>query len=171
VTRFVSGRGAAPFSAILGLCAIGVAAGNDSVANLDSALARCAAITAGDDRLACFDALVAARTRIVAPASRSPVPPPPPAAATEEDYGLSTIQKQKAQPQKRIESIKASVAGLGTSPIGRMLVQLDNGQSWELDSADPLLKMGNVVTIERGAMGSFVLTTPTRRIHHVRRLH
>jgi hypothetical protein len=82
------------------------------------------------------------------------------------------VQKEKKQPaQKQIESISASVTGIGTSPIGRMLVYLDNGQSWELDSADSLLAVGEAVTIERGAMGSFLLTTPSRRTHHARRLH
>ena len=80
-----------------------------------------------------------------------------------EDFTLEGYQSHPA--------IKASVAGLGTSAIGRMLVNLDNGQSWELDSADPLLAVGNVVTIERGALGSFILTTPSRRTHHVHRLH
>jgi len=81
-------------------------------------------------------------------------------------------QIQKKQPdQKQTESINASVARLGTSPIGRMMVTLDNGQSWELDSADPLLAVGNAVTIQRGALGSFLLMTPSRRTHHARRLH
>jgi hypothetical protein len=182
VTRFVAARGGLLSAAVVGTCAIGVAAGNDSIANLESALARCAAIAASGDRLACYDALAAGRGKVASPSTAASVTPPaavPPSAAapqpqpapTKEDFGLSTAQKQKAQPQKQIESIQASVAGLGTSAIGRMLVNLDNGQSWELDSADPLLAVGNVVRIERGAMGSFILTTPTRRTHHARRLH
>jgi hypothetical protein len=171
VNRFGPGRRAAATGAILGACAIGVAAGNDSAATLESALAHCAAIAAGDQRLACYDALAAGRTRTVAPSSPPAAPQPPPA-PTKEDFGLTTAQKQKTQPsQKQIESIKASVAGLGTSAIGRTLMELDNGQSWELDSADPLLAVGDAVTIQRGALGSFLLTTPSRRTHHVRRIH
>ena len=52
-----------------------------------------------------------------------------------------------------------------------MLLELDNGQSWELDRADRLLAAGDKVKIEHAAMGSFMLTTPTRRNYHVRRLH
>jgi hypothetical protein len=177
------GRRATLTAAIIGACAIGFAAAGDSTATLERALAHCAAIASGDDRLACYDALATGR-----PPSR--LPPPPPAAPqaapqaaqpaapsaapppAKEDFGLSTVQKEKKQPaQTQIQSINASVAGLGTSSIGRMLVALDNGQSWELDSADPLLAVGDAVTIERGAMGSFLLTTPSRRTHHARRLH
>lgn len=92
-------------------------------------------------------------------------------APAKEDFGLSAAQKQKSQPdQKPIESISASVARIGTSSMGRMLVSLDNAQSWELDSADPWLAVGDAVTIRRGALGSFLLTTPSRRVYHARRL-
>lgn len=190
MNRQGSERRAALAGAILGACAVGAAAGNDSAATLENALAHCAMIAAGDARLACYDSLVNSRTRIVSPSSPSavsspsasapPVTPPvtPPVAPpqappppTKEDFGLSTAQKQKARPlQKQIESIKASVAGLGTSAIGRMLLILDIGQSWELDSADPVLAVGDAVTIQRGALGSFLLTTPSGRTHHVRRI-
>ena len=170
MNRCGPGRRAALTGAILGSCAIGAAVGSDSAATLENALAHCAAIGAGDERLACFDALVAGRTRIASPSSPAVAQETPPA-RKKEDFGLSTVQKQKTQPpQKQIESIKASVAGLGTSAIGRMLVELDNGQSWELDSADPLLAVGDAVTIQRGALSSFLLTTPSRRTHRVRRI-
>jgi hypothetical protein len=177
VNRLGPQRRAALAGAILGACAVGAAAGNDSAAALESALAHCAMIAAGDARLACYDSLVNSRTRIVSPsappaASSPPAAPQTPPPPTKEDFGLSTVQKQKAQPlQKQIESIKASVAGLGTSAIGRMLLILDNGQSWELDSADPLLAVGDAITIQRAVLGSFLLTTPSRRTHHVRRIH
>jgi hypothetical protein len=182
VSRMGAGRRAPLTAAIIGACAIGSAAAGDSAATLERALAHCAAIASGDDRLACYDALATGH-----PPSRLPPPPAAPQAAPQaaqpaapsaapppakEDFGLSTVQKEKKQPaQTQIQSIHASVAGLGTSSIGRMLVSLDNGQSWELDSADPLLAVGDAVTIERGAMGSFLLTTPSRRTHHARRLH
>jgi hypothetical protein len=178
VSRMGPGRRATLTAAIFGACAIGSAAAGDSTGTLERALAHCAAIASGDDRLACYDALAAGHPR-----SRLPPPPAAPQAAqpgapsaapppAKDVFGLSPAQMQKKQPDPgQIQSIKASVTGLGTSPIGRMLVGLDNGQSWELDSADPLLAVGDAVTIERGAMGSFLLTTPSRRTHHARRLH
>jgi hypothetical protein len=180
------GRSATLTAAILGACAIGAAAAGDSSTALERALTHCAAIASDNDRLACYDALASGHPRggVQPPPTTPPAAPqaaqpaaqpaapsaaPPPA---KEDFGLSTVQKEKKQPvQKQIESISASVTGLGTSSIGRMLVYLDNGQSWELDSADSLLAAGDKVTIERGALGSFLLTTPSRRTHHARRLH
>jgi hypothetical protein len=89
-----------------------------------------------------------------------------------EDFGLSTAQKEKAQPAPaHLNSIKAVVSAIGQSSNGRMLISLDNGQSWEMESADPLLRVGAEVTIDRGALGSFVLSSPTHRYSHVRRLH
>jgi hypothetical protein len=170
VSEMSPGRRATLTAAILGACAVGSAAANDSTTALERALAHCAAIASGDDRLACYDALASGHSPGgVPPPPTTPQAAPPPA---KEDFGLSTVQKEKKQPaQKQIESISTSVTGLGTSSIGRMLVELDNGQSWELDSADPLLAVGDAVTIERGALGSFLMTTPSRRTHHVRRLH
>jgi hypothetical protein len=56
------------------------------------------------------------------------------------------------------------------SSNGRPLVRLDNAQAWELDQADPLLSVGDKVIIRRATLGSFLLTTPTKRVHRVRRL-
>jgi hypothetical protein len=50
-------------------------------------------------------------------------------------------------------------------------VLLDGDALWELDEADPLLAVGDVVTITRAALGSYLMQTPTRRLHRVRRLH
>ncbi|MGA2779112.1 MAG: hypothetical protein ABSF94_16265 [Steroidobacteraceae bacterium] len=186
---------AALTGAMLSAYAVGCAAAGDSAASLQQGLAHCATIVAGNDRLGCYDALAAAQTRMAVPSAPAASKPPSPAASpgasasivpqaapapvpaaapapAKEDFGLSPAQLQKNQPdQKPIASISASVARIGTSPIGRMLVILDNGQSWELDSADPLLAVGDAVTIQRGALGSFLLTTPSRRTYHAKRLH
>ena len=65
--------------------------------------------------------------------------------------------------------------GLGTgsnaTATGRSVVRLDNTQSWELDQPDPLLAVGDKVTIRRATLGSFLLTTPTNRVHRVRRIN
>jgi hypothetical protein len=103
-------------------------------------------------------------------AAASPAPSSAPAPRVE-DFGLSTTQKEKAQTAPpHLNSIKAVISAIGQSSSGRMLITLDNGQSWELDNADPLLRVGAAVTIDRGALGSFVLSSPTHRYPHVRRL-
>ena len=59
---------------------------------------------------------------------------------------------------------------LGTSASGRMTVSLAGGALWELEEADPLLIVGDHVTITRGAFDSYLLHTPTKRIYRARRL-
>lgn len=143
---------------------------DDAAAAIGKELARCAAIASRDERLACYDALAASRgttqnAPVAASAAAAPAPP------KKEDFGLSAAQLQKVNPQKQLESISAKVTSVWHSANGHMLLELDNGQSWQLDSEDPLLAAGNIVTIERGALGSFLLTTPSRRTHHAHRMH
>jgi hypothetical protein len=67
--------------------------------------------------------------------------------------------------------MEARVAGLGSSASGQMTVMLEDGQLWELFDPDPLLAVGDKVTITRATLGSFMMQTPTKRSHRVRRLH
>jgi hypothetical protein len=52
-----------------------------------------------------------------------------------------------------------------------MTVSLAGGALWVLDDADPLLTVGETVTITRAALGSYLMKTPSQRTHRVRRLH
>jgi hypothetical protein len=84
---------------------------------------------------------------------------------------LTVVQVRKdTSAPVRLQSIEGVVTGFGQSPIGRPTVRLDNAQSWELNEADPLLSVGDKVTIRRAAMGSFLLMTSTKRLHRVRRI-
>jgi len=67
-------------------------------------------------------------------------------------------------------SLQTSVVNVGTSPNGHMTATLEGGAVWELEDSDPLLAAGDAVTIRRASFGSFVLETPSKRTHHVRRL-
>jgi hypothetical protein len=49
-------------------------------------------------------------------------------------------------------------------------VALEGGQVWELEEADPLLAVGDTVTLRRAALGSFMMGTPAKRSHRARRL-
>jgi hypothetical protein len=95
-----------------------------------------------------------------------------PAVEPKAEFGLSVAQRRK-EPDAPVkpQSIDGVVTGFGTSSIGHPVVRLDNTQSWELlDELDPLLSVGDKVTIRRAALGSFLLTTPTKRMHRVRRI-
>jgi hypothetical protein len=115
-----------------------------------------------------------------APAARAPAPAPAfapatvakgPAVESKADFGLTAAQKRKESDEPaKAQAIDGVVTGFGTSSNGRPLVRLDNAQAWELDQADPLLSVGDKVIIRRATLGSFLLTTPTKRVHRVRRL-
>jgi hypothetical protein len=66
--------------------------------------------------------------------------------------------------------MEARVVELGTSAGGQMTVTLEGGQVWELFDPDPLLAVGDTVSITRASLGSFMLQTPTKRSHRARRL-
>ncbi|SRR5579871_2082196 len=141
-------------------------------------LAKCAAVSDAAARLACYDAI-----------ARPPAPGPtePPAAApaigpaaiqqapavaspdARENFGNYQAEHPTVQKQN---SISGNVTAIGESPAGRTRLTLSaDGGVWELlDSADPLLRVGDAVTIRRATFNSFILTTSTRREHRVRRL-
>jgi hypothetical protein len=149
--------------ATLAVC--GAVTARADVAHADipaSAMERCAIIADATLRVACYDAL-AGRQAAPSVAAPSPTAPPPPKDA----FGLTAVQRPAPE---QVQSIDARVVGFGRSANDRPTVRLDNGQLWELDAADPLLAAAEPVTIRRGALGSFLMTTPARHTHRVRRL-
>jgi hypothetical protein len=108
-----------------------------------------------------------------APAAARPVPA---GASTDDDFGLSKVQKQRngaaaGAPPEIKKSLTARVTGFRKGPDGRPRVLLDNGQSWEYEEdGDYLLAVGDSVTIQRASLGSFLLTTPAKLVHRVRRI-
>jgi hypothetical protein len=108
-----------------------------------------------------------------APAASVAAAPAPAASPTAEDFGLSKVQKAASSSSPpEIKSVTAKVAGFGHSPNRRTQITLDNGQVWEYeDDPDSLLSIGDPVTIKRAALGSFILLTPTKHSHRVRRIN
>ncbi len=155
------------------------------------ALAHCAGITAADERLACYDSLsrpkpepaappgaAATQTPAAAKAATGAAPAPAPktavtapgagaagamAAPAEKAFGLGNHPPPVAEGP---DHIQAKVTGLNTDRLGNVRVLLDNGQVWTFTASDALLRVGDAVTIKRGALGSFLLTTPS---HHTYR--
>lgn len=160
---------------VLGACIAALAAALPGIAlSSGESLQSCAAIASDSQRLACFDHLAAqslagkvapapaaAATAAVAPAATAAQPSPTPA-----PFGLYAAE----HPAPVEQQISAKVIALGQSPSGKPTVALEDNGLWELDAIDPLLAAGDLVTIKRGALGSFMLTTPSKRTHRVRRL-
>ncbi len=177
-------------TAILAACAAGGALADDP-----SALAQCSSISNTAERLACYDRLAgrapaskappsspAAAAPAAAPVSATPVSAAPAAAkpvaagTSSAEFGLSKVQKERANDAAssapaEIKSITARVTGFRKGPSGRPRVLLDNGQTWEYEEdGDYLLAVGDPITIRRASLGSFLLVTPARLVHRVRRI-
>jgi hypothetical protein len=168
-------------TAILAACASGGARAENI--DLHKALAPCIAISSDADRVACYDKLAgrvsepkarpSAAGSAPAPVAPAAAAPAPAAAPSEEDFGRSEVQKAaRSSAPPEIKFVTAKVAGFGRSPNLRTQVTLDNGQIWEYqDGPDPLLSVGDSVTIEHGTLGSFILLTPAKHSHRVRRMN
>jgi hypothetical protein len=170
-------------STLCSICTVGTAFAATTLDALQDALAQCAVIAGRDERLGCFDALASQQHPVSAPAAAAPataaataaapvervrsVPAVPGEFERPEDFGLDPAQR--GQTEHRLSSITAGVSGFSRSKQGKIQADLDNGQAWELDEADPLLAPGDAVTIRRATLGSYLLTTPSKRLHRVRR--
>jgi hypothetical protein len=113
---------------------------------------------------AAASAAPAAGTTAASAATATAAAEPPP----KESFGLYTAEHPTAPAVT--QSLDDRVVATGASASGRMTVTLASGALWELDEADPLLAVGDVVSIRRAALGSFLLETPTKRTHRARRL-
>jgi hypothetical protein len=131
-------------------------------------LARCAAVTAPDARLACYDALAGRAAPVASAGSSVPTTAPAPPPDDPRSFGLTPAQQHVAPTGP--ESIQARIAKVAPAGPGRASLLLDNGQTWLLSEDDGRLSPGDAVTIKRGALASFTLFAPSRLTYKVRRL-
>jgi hypothetical protein len=66
--------------------------------------------------------------------------------------------------------IEARVSRVQADSQGNVTLTLDNGQVWSAQQGDQWLQPGDKVTIRQAALGSYLLTTPSRHSYRVRRL-
>lgn len=74
--------------------------------------------------------------------------------------------------QAEIEDVQMTVASVRSNPLGYHTFEMDNGQVWRQiePSSARNVRVGDVITIERAALGSFRLTSPRGGAgHRVRR--
>jgi hypothetical protein len=179
-----------------------LAAGAAATAPSAQDLARCAAISAPDARLACYDALAgrgadragtaaappaavaasatpnksalttaSAASAPSAPAAPSGVTAPSAPAATDDPRNFGLTQTQQHAAPVGPSTIQARIAKVVDSRTGHGSVVLDNGQTWMMtdQDEDARLGAGDLVTIKRASLGSFLMLTPSKRSYHVRR--
>lgn len=113
----------------------------------------------------------APRMTTAAPAA-VPVPAPAPApnpAEAEQNFGLSSAQLHTA-PQGP-QSIEAHVSQVTQDQALRSFAVLDNGQTWLSTEGGLDLVSGELVTVRRAALGSYMLvSTSSKHSYHVRRV-
>jgi len=157
-------------------------------------LARCAAVSSPSERLACYDTLAGrAPEKSAATASSKPAPQHPSAApalaptgsapAAAASAGAAAIPpKASSEDPSRFglpppppvvpppSQIEARVTWVNADSQGNVTVTLDNGQVWAVNQGNQWLQSGDNVTIRQAALGSYLLTTPSRHSYRVRRL-
>jgi hypothetical protein len=137
---------------------------------LFDSLMACSEITSDTARLTCFDREIAEirKQNPQAPASVAPT--------AEQRFGLSDKQVLElgAAPAQAPTptALRAHVVSVPRYPIERQVFVLDNAQTWqqiELDT-DFTVRIGQEVTISKGALGSFWLSADSHRATRVKRI-
>jgi hypothetical protein len=135
---------------------------------LHPSLKACAAIQRDTERLICYDRAVAQ----LAEGKDTNAPPP----SAEELFGVGRVARADRPgadvKREELAKIVARVKKLRDATDGSLIVELDNGQVWQQVSSDVSLvvDVGDTVTISRGVLGSYRLSTSGNRVARVRRV-
>jgi hypothetical protein len=155
----------------------GTTARADDYAALVESLRACGAVGANRERLVCYDQLLERLRRgesaTVSPAVKEEVFGLQPAARAPEPRAAqaSGDSAGAASAGASGDSISARVVRVQRAADGGLIIDLDNGQSWqELTAASMLLTAGDTVRISRGAFNSFRLLAPDGRFGRVKRI-
>jgi hypothetical protein len=136
-------------------------------APFDSLIA-CSQLMADPERLACFDREVAA-IRNNRPPSPRPVAP-----TAEQEFGLTSKQMLEARlgETPAPTEVHAHLVRVSRSAADRQVFILDNAQTWQQIELDPYfaVRIGQEVTISKGALGSFWLAIDSHRATRVKRI-
>lgn len=129
----------------------------------NDALIACSARPDRDERLDCYDKLVAGLSDKAAEVARK-------RAAVEQELVASKKQAAFGREgmtgfggdEHRVQEMAATITQVQPSAGGRLQIALDNGQVWRQAEVRPFppAKVGASVTIKRGSLGSYILTAP-----------
>lgn len=133
----------------------------------DTALTECRQIVDLEKRVTCYDEVVDARYGSEPSEHTDGIEAPAPAEDREVPDARSLFGTGDAEARQivettleieQIEQIEATVSDVRKSAGDKMIVTLDNGQTWrQLDSKTLLLKDGDIVIIRKASFGSFLL--------------
>jgi hypothetical protein len=141
--------------------------------DISAAIGACRAEADDARRLACYDRAagrVKASGHAASTASAAP-------AAPADDFGrerqLAYEEDQKrAEATRSVGELESSVAGIETRMDGLLTFTLDNGQVWRQVRPDSRfsIKPGDMIRIQPGSLGSFILSGPTKKSTRVTRV-
>lgn len=128
-------------------------------------------------RLACYDREVDRLGTQAASPGLAPAAPAASALTPEERFGRTGAMTReevdrKDQESRDLSELHATVTEIWTRADGLMVLTLDNGQIWKQVRPDSLfrIKAGEQVKIQPAALGSFLLSGPTKRSTRVSRV-
>ena len=131
-------------------------------------LERCGGVGDDRERLRCFDDLVERMREGGASAAGGGGQAGEDA---EDGFGSETLKSSKPEPQDDVRSISARLERVEQRPHGQYVFHLSNGQVWtELSAGRRRYSAGVDVTIERTALGGYMLSTGVGRATRVRRV-
>jgi len=104
--------------------------------------------------------------------------PSAPAQSAEDKFGYrgniarAEIDKKEEEERSAAEQVTATVTELSSLPHGELVLTLDNGQVWQQKPGDRAMrvKVGDEVTIKRGSLNSFLLTSKAKGSMRVTRV-
>jgi hypothetical protein len=137
---------------------------------LFDSLIACGQITSDTARLTCFDREIAEIR------GKNPQTPASVAPTAEQKFGLSDKQVLElgATPGQvpAPTALHAHIVSVPRYPIERQVFVLDNAQTWQQIELDLgfTVRIGQEVTISKGALGSFWLTADSHRATRVKRI-
>ncbi|MGN6453010.1 MAG: hypothetical protein ACTHL7_08090, partial [Steroidobacteraceae bacterium] len=92
------------------------------------------------------------------------------AAATAEPAAKSFGLTQHVAPAEQgPDRLQAQATRVDIDRLGTVRLSLDNGQVWTFNAPEALIRVGDTITIKRGALGSFLLTTPEHHTYKAQR--
>jgi hypothetical protein len=128
-------------------------------------------------RLACYDRAMDRAAETSKPAATNqPVAASAPEPTPEERFGRTGAMareeiERKSEESRELGELTATVTEIWTRSDGLMAFTLDNGQTWSMNRPDSLfrIKNGDKVKIQPAALGSFLLSGPSKRSTRVTR--
>jgi hypothetical protein len=134
---------------------------------LPASVIACADETDAGNRLACYDREIArlrASSQLPGPtASTSVSASAPMSASVADSFGMTgdLQRKQGAQLPHPLDKLSGRIAAVTYKAHGEAIVRLEGGQVWEEAEPEPHLPLrpGDTVTIKRGMLGSFYMSS------------